>query len=292
MANIYDNYIQRAKRRLIQTPGYLNARTISKNLGNVYNELQQNYDQRSRNLDLPESVARESMLKSTGQYAEQVANTYGEALAQDTQRRENIQGQIEQAQLQSDQAKQQEKDTKNSLKAKLIGNAVGTAVTAATAVASGGNIPMAAQFGSAAENIVTGTGAGMGMKYASPEQISQGIGEIASSIYSQAQTKKQTLMAQKYSQMYSNQDFVKNMSSTDALSMANIIDLPIPHEQKQEMLDNLYNSVLGKSKSIETVNPMTPSSEQPLDMTAIARRYGETEEEYQNRIRNAKMGAI
>jgi hypothetical protein len=131
------------------------SRNISK-MTREYNWMSNRMAKSMSQQDAPMSARLQANRDMVGQWSEQVSNIYGDADLQDVARRDDLNREMAQVQLQIDEQKRMEKEEEKAKKNAMITTGVQVAGTIAGTVLSGGNPMIGSMIGSGLGKIVGG----------------------------------------------------------------------------------------------------------------------------------------
>ena len=184
MANIYDNYLTRLRKRRQEKPYTYYAQSQIRSLAPAFTELRNEYANRLRRQDLPETLAQDYALKSTRGVAEQYRQIYSEAETKEMERKRQINQQIDEVEFKKEQYEEQKKEEEERKKNSFWKGALqilGTGAGALLAAPTGGMSVLAgAQLGAAAGSVGS---AFIGDEVDMPELVS-GLGGVISGLSS------------------------------------------------------------------------------------------------------------
>lgn len=110
MIDFYEEYLTRLRKRRQETPYRYYAQSQIRSLAPAFTELRNEYGNRLRRQELPETLAQDYALKSTQGVAEQYRQIYSEAEQKDMQRKREITGKIDEVELQKEIYEEKKKE--------------------------------------------------------------------------------------------------------------------------------------------------------------------------------------
>jgi hypothetical protein len=199
MSTHYRRYIEDLKRRREEDPYYQRARAAGRDMSQQYEELMKQYDTRLKREGLPEISQQDFVMNKSQLWNRTLANMESKAAAREAERDEEINANIDKAQLKYDIAKEQEeerekaeREARNKKWWQLGGTALGAA--AGTVIAPGVGTQIGASLGSAAGS---GVAAFTGSE-TDPYLFEQGMADLASGVGQFAMHREQADFMEKF----------------------------------------------------------------------------------------------
>jgi len=226
--NSYRRYLQRLKERR-NDPFYQNqASFLIRKTAPEYQRTAQQYETYLNREDLPESLKAQATINQQQNWANIIGGISGDMEMRESQRRQGLEGKIEEAEFQYDMAKEQKKEQDKD----IFGNIISTVGNVAGTVASmipGVGLPIGAAISTAGNAIGAAVSGSPQMQM---QLINQAANEVVGGISASATLGKEKSVAD---------DFLEVNSQIDNLN--------IDAGQKAELLESYKNHfMLGGSK--------------------------------------------
>lgn len=234
MANRFDKYLQRLYARRISTPELDSYRNLSRGMAPTVKSIE--FATKGGIREAGGSIGAQAQLGLRSHQALQSAATdrFGIASREAGARNAVLDQQIDQVTMQRDAEREAGKDNALQTALRVGGTVAGAAI--GTVVNPGAGTMLGAKLGSSLGQIgagFVGGGGEMGLEYADPAQITQGIADIAMSISSASTLKEQKDMAKKVGGFISTN--MNDEAKLEAMRLAIMIG--------PEAVDKLFSTV-------------------------------------------------